>query len=226
MGLLPRLARAPLASKFDPAGYWADRHAAHAGQLAAVGHRQLTEEQNAAQYEIKRRKLLDVLDRFFPDPRKRTLLDAGCGIGVLSEAFANHGYEVTGVDFCESAVAAARQRVPNAKFLTCPLDELRLDKRFDVITVVDVLLHIVDDAKWQRTLAALTSHLKPQGVLLILDSLNEASKLDATHVRRRPKREWEGAFDELGLRLTQHERFSLPHEDLSKDLLSCVFNRM
>ncbi len=223
-GLFPsQLLRRPSrsAQAFDAAAYWADRHATHAGSLAAVGHRQLSESENAAQYDLKRKKLLDVLNRHLPDPRGRTLLDAGCGIGVLSQAFADHGFSVSGVDFCESAICAAQERVPSATFLASPLDKLRLGTRFDAITIIDVLLHIVDDAKWRATLVALAAHLKPEGVMLILDSLSEDGQPDATHCRRRSKQDWERVFDELGLHMAQHERFELPYEAAIKDLLTC-----
>lgn len=38
------------------------------------------------------------------------ILDVGCGIGTEALYFADQGYEVTGVDFAETAVERARER--------------------------------------------------------------------------------------------------------------------
>jgi SAM-dependent methyltransferase len=220
MGLRSRssVLAAPAAPAFDPAAYWTERHAAHAGLLAAVGHRCLTEQENAAQYEIKRRRIVEVLGRYLPDPRGRALLDAGCGTGVLSETFSTLGYIVTGVDFCESAVHAARERVRDAEFLVSPLDELCLGDRFDAITAVDVFIHIVDDDNWRRTLSNLAGHLKPGGVLLILDSMSVDGQRDATHCCRRSREQWQRLFTVLNLDADYDDCFELAHEGSRKDL--------
>ncbi len=48
----------------------------------------------------------------------RSVLDVGCGLGALSEWFAETGLEVdyTGIDLCPDIVAAARVRSPRGRF--------------------------------------------------------------------------------------------------------------
>jgi 2-polyprenyl-3-methyl-5-hydroxy-6-metoxy-1,4-benzoquinol methylase len=211
----------PSGAVFDPAAYWAKRHIEHAGTLAAVGHRCLSEEQNAAQYALKRDRIIQALDRFVPEPSGCTLLDAGCGTGVLCGAFASRGYCVTGVDFCASAIRDARERVPQATFLAAPLADLRLHRTFDAVAAVDVLMHVTDDNEWRQTVATLAAHLGTQSVLIILDSTIEDGEPEPPHCRRRPLRLWQTLFDELRLRIVLHDRFELHHEKSVKDLLVC-----
>src|SRR5262245_9847041 len=45
-----------------------------------------------------------------------TVVDLGCGSGILAEAVADAGYDILGVDLSESMVALARQRVPRGRF--------------------------------------------------------------------------------------------------------------
>jgi 2-polyprenyl-3-methyl-5-hydroxy-6-metoxy-1,4-benzoquinol methylase len=48
-------------------------------------------------------------------PSQGKLLELGCGAGNLSIAFAQAGYEVTGVDIAPTAIAWARENAANAK---------------------------------------------------------------------------------------------------------------
>jgi SAM-dependent methyltransferase len=45
-----------------------------------------------------------------------TVIDVGCGSGVLALALVETGYNVIGVDVSEAMVALARTRVPSAEF--------------------------------------------------------------------------------------------------------------
>jgi SAM-dependent methyltransferase len=101
------------------------------------------------------------------------LADFGCGSGhainVMAKAFPASRF--TGLDFAESAVAAARGEsahlgVDNARFLTQDLALLDLADAFDVITVFDA---VHDQVQPARVLANIHHALRPGGVLLMAD---------------------------------------------------------
>jgi len=46
----------------------------------------------------------------------KTILDLGCGPGLLSKYYSDHGYKVTGLDFSENMIKAARKQCPNCHF--------------------------------------------------------------------------------------------------------------
>jgi len=48
--------------------------------------------------------------------RAGTVVDCGCGSGVLAQVVAAAGYDMIGVDVSEAMVALARSRVPAARF--------------------------------------------------------------------------------------------------------------
>ena len=112
-----RLFRTDRESIFVPSTYWEMRHQSHFGSLKAVGHRQLSDIANAEQYETKRRHIAGMIGRYVDDPRGKTLLDAGCGVGVLTPTYVGLGFDVLGVDFSETAVRSARSRGVRAEFL-------------------------------------------------------------------------------------------------------------
>ena len=124
------------------------------------------------------------LIRFARDPKARrpfeglSLLDIGCGGGLLSEPMCRLGFEVTGVDASERNIGtakahAARQELP-INYI-CSTAETLLeegDKVFDVILNMEVIEHVADPGQFLRDCSRL---LRPGG-LMIVASLNRTAK--------------------------------------------------
>ena len=116
---------------FDAKHYWDDRHASHGTALTGVGHIGLSEAQNYADYEAKISKLTGLLERQIGPVTGQSVLDAGCGIGVFTNAFAKRGARMTCVDFSPNAIAIARNAVPEASFQVCELDAIDADNIYE-----------------------------------------------------------------------------------------------
>lgn len=91
------------------------------------------------------------------------VLDVGCGGGILSEALAERGASVLGIDLAESALQAAEAHRAGQAV------EYRLESNretaargevFDVVTCMEMLEHVADPAAVLRDIHAL---LKPGG---------------------------------------------------------------
>ena len=103
---------------------------------------------------------------------KGAVLDVGCGTGENSLFFASRGCEVTGIDFLEQPIAAAKRKAAerglSARFLV--KDALRLrewEDRFD--TILDSgLFHVFSDEDRVRYVNGLHAVLKPRGRLFLL----------------------------------------------------------
>ncbi|RKH85519.1 3-demethylubiquinone-9 3-O-methyltransferase, partial [Corallococcus praedator] len=114
-----------------------------------------------------------ILREQYVDLRNTTLLDVGCGGGILAEAFAELGMRVTGIDPSASSVETARRHAPQQK-LTIDYwigsgESLPFaDASFDCVSCCDVLEHVQDvDA----VLAEISRVLKPGG-LFLYDTIN------------------------------------------------------
>lgn len=100
------------------------------------------------------------------------VLDAGCGTGAHTERFAARGFACTGVDISDHAISVASAKVPDAKFLSAPLEDLPFSpEAFDCVHSRGVLMHIPD---WRAAVGELCRVLKKNGRIAILDGNKNA----------------------------------------------------
>jgi SAM-dependent methyltransferase len=113
----------------------------------------------------RRRILLQILDRYLGKTagRERRILDVGCGTGTMLGYLASYG-KAQGVDIDEEAIGYCRERglvdVSLGEAADLPFD----DGTFDLVTALDVIEHLDDDA---AALGELRRVLRPGGHLLV-----------------------------------------------------------
>lgn len=90
-------------------------------------------------------------------------LDVGCGGGILSEALAREGAQVTGVDLSEEALSAARLHLYESE-LEVDYQHVSAEafaqshaQQFAVVTCLELLEHVPDPASTLRACAALAA---------------------------------------------------------------------
>ncbi len=98
----------------------------------------------------------------------KRVLDVGCGGGILSEAMASHGAQVTGLDMGREPLQVARLHAletgveVNYRQGTVEALAEELPGQFDVVTCMEMLEHVPDPASVVRACARLA---KPGGQL-------------------------------------------------------------
>jgi len=97
-----------------------------------------------------------------------SVLDVGCGGGLLTEAMAIRGAHALGIDLSPTAIAVARehaqqQAAAHLDYRNIGLEQLAEDQ-FDVITCLEMLEHVPDPA---AILRAIAGHLKGGGHLIV-----------------------------------------------------------
>jgi 2-polyprenyl-3-methyl-5-hydroxy-6-metoxy-1,4-benzoquinol methylase len=102
-------------------------------------------------------------------------LDVGCGLGFLMDMAFDYGFRVYGVEFSQSAIQYIKSKY------TFPveygmLSEIEFKKRYDVISMFDVIEHLLDPIS---DLKKLRQMISDRGYLLIqtMDSESFVSRL-------------------------------------------------
>ncbi len=94
------------------------------------------------------------------------VLDVGCGGGILAEALAQRGAEVTGIDLSDKALAVARLHLlesgAKVDYRKIAAEELAAEapQSYDIITCMEMLEHVPQPAS---TIAACAALVKPGG---------------------------------------------------------------
>ncbi len=96
----------------------------------------------------------------------KTVLDVGCGGGILSESMARTGAQVTGIDLSEKALQVAKLHLlesgQQVDYRKVPVESLAEEcpAHYDVITCLEMLEHVPDPAS---VIAACAKLVKPGG---------------------------------------------------------------
>ena len=117
----------------------------------------------------------------FGDLKNKKILDVGCGAGILSEALAKAGAEVTGIDAEHSLIQAAKSHAKknhvNLNYQCSPIEDFE-SQPFDIIVCMELLEHV---SKPELVLEHCQRLIKPQG-LLFLSTLSRTLKAYLTAI--------------------------------------------
>jgi SAM-dependent methyltransferase len=145
-------------------------------------------------------------------PPGAQVLDAGCGPGLVAEAFLAAGFRVTGVDLSGEMIARARARNgrfgERARFEQRHVDALPRDAAFDGAVSRFVVHHVQDPLAY---LGAVVARVRPGGVVTVADHVADPEPAaarwhqeievarDRTHTRNLTSGELVDAFARAGL---------------------------
>lgn len=109
----------------------------------------------------------------------KTVLDVGCGGGILTEAMARQGAEATGIDMAKKSLKIAQLHalesgIDNVSYRLISVENLAAEApaSFDVVTCMEMMEHVPDPASIVRACARLA---KPGG-WVFFSTINRSRK--------------------------------------------------
>jgi len=192
---------------YDPKAYWARLH--EEGSLRSVGQSGLPIELNAWLYRALERNLRSFARRHgLTRPAPGRVYEVGAGTGYWTPFWHHLGAErVDGCDLAEAAVDRLRERFPGGTFVAGDIAEpgvIPADGSYDLVTVLNVLLHIMDEDRFALAARHIAAAVAPGGhVLLVEPALFLAESVrplrpNASSMAR-PLERYREAFEAAGL---------------------------
>ena len=131
-----------------------------------------------------------VADLIVKEIAPKTSLDAGCAMGILVESLYDRGVDASGFDISEYAISQVRNDIKERCTVRSILEPL--DRKFDLITCVEVLEHLAakDAERAVENLCAATDD--------IIFSSTPIDFQEETHINVRPVEYWCELFARQG----------------------------
>ncbi|MEJ2502386.1 MAG: class I SAM-dependent methyltransferase [Gemmatimonadota bacterium] len=192
---------------FRPRTYWEDRLGAEYS-LAGVGHTGLGRCYNGWMYRLRRRVFARLLRDLEVDAAGARVLDVGSGTGFYVQLWQAAGVaRIEGIDVTATAVERLRGRFPEATFHRGDIgatEEIEgLDGRFDIVSAMDVLFHIVDDEAFERAIARIQRCLREGGWLIFSDNFLHGPERRLPHIVHRRLEHVRGVLEDVGFQVIE-----------------------
>ncbi len=163
---------------YDAERYWRDRFQKYGISFKAVGHEGLTEEENRAAYSEAARVFLDLCRDERIDRASARVLEIGCGMGFYTHFLSKAGVsDYEGLDITDVFFPSLSSDFPNYRFRKLDVTADHIDGEYDLVVMIDVTEHIVEDDKLTFAMDNLRRCLSRNGVVLLAQpSLSPSEK--------------------------------------------------
>lgn len=183
------------APSYDPARFWKDRHLRYGFDIRGVGNVDLSVEENQRMYSEAKATLLSHWEHEAVDCARVSMLDVGCGQGFYADAFWERGgLQYCGIDITDVLFPSLEMRHPGYRFRILDVCREDIPGTFDVVLMIDVTQHIVDEDLFVYAMRNVRSHLAAGGVFFVTSGLSPERVRRGLHVVDRPLNAYREAF--------------------------------
>ncbi|MFH0981081.1 MAG: class I SAM-dependent methyltransferase [Planctomycetota bacterium] len=189
---------------FNPQEYWENRLSQGFG-LQQVGRINFGKCFNTWAYRIRRRVFLAVMKANCSSRTCGNILDIGSGTGFYVDRWEElRACRITGLDLTAVAVRRLARKYPQDTFYQVDIgDDLGdlKEQRFDAVSCMDVLFHVVDDQRYQRAIENIYGLLRPGGVFVFSEVFPRVRIHPSPHVQFRSRAEIEHILQTVGFEI-------------------------
>src|SRR5215471_18873099 len=188
--------------KLESHRYWTNLVVgSNASDVDEVGHPDMGREFNLAAYTLRMRALLQALERLECVLSHSSVFEAGFGVGFYLSFWKAAGCSrVVGAEISPTAVANVRASYPSCDLRLLDIAKLPnesdwpiLQNSFGLVTLIDILYHVMDDKEARLALQNVARLVRCGGGLILTEKFPDTSApvSESRLVRRRPL-DWYG----------------------------------
>jgi 2-polyprenyl-3-methyl-5-hydroxy-6-metoxy-1,4-benzoquinol methylase len=164
-------------SDYDAEKYWEDRFRKHGLDIRGPGDEGDSEVNNIKRYERVTSIFNEILKSNITDFKNLKVLEIGTGTGIITKALKELGVvNYVGVDITSVLFDDLQKTFSDYKFKKMDISQELINDKFDLIVIIDVIEHIVENAKFKFTMNNLRNSLKKNGLIAIAPIVNESYK--------------------------------------------------
>ena len=152
---------------YDPKAFW-EKRLSKDFSLKGVGCAGLSYNYN--KWESKAAK--DSVDKLLKgNLRGKKILDIGCGIGYYIGYYLSKGAtDISGLDITEKSITSLKKKYPHLNFFNADISKkIHLNRKYDIITAIAVLYHVVDRNKFENSVRNIRKLAKKGSLIIIQD---------------------------------------------------------
>ena len=165
--------------------YW-EKRLSEKWNLHGVGHICYGQPFNEWAYRARKRVFMRqvcALPLNFPEAR---VLDVGSGTGFWLQVWRTLGVRsLTALDLTEVAVVKLREKFPGVRMVQQDISDpdvpLQFHEKYDVISAIDVLYHIISDREYEQAMGNVAAILKPNGYFVFSENLIRCKSVREDH---------------------------------------------
>jgi SAM-dependent methyltransferase len=191
------------AETYEPKGYW-EKRLSNNFTLSGVGFWGLGVAYNCWLYKARLRALSKLLRRHKIDVRGKRVLDLGVGNGFYIEYWKKmQASSISGVDITDKSISSLKTKYPEYEFMQADISStgLCIQGTFDLITVFDVLFHIVDEEKFEQAIDNIRKLATRDTKILLTDSFLKEAGVIGFHENHRTLQRYQEVLSETGFKM-------------------------